>query len=232
MSAKRTGYHVFESRQARYGNRQIGVGTERGAELASHVFRCLIESPQPKENVILKYDFENALNSINRQFMLEKIFEIHPEVYKYSHSAYSQPSFLFYGDSVIKSCEGTQQGDPDSPALFSDSIQDLIDSLESKINLWYLDDGNYGNLSDDYRTVLKALKKLLKRKERWDSKLNPRNVEFFTGDITEKRRSTILASFQKILPRDQNTREIILSFLVHRSARNHKQTYWKRKLLN
>ena len=70
--------------------------------------------------------------------MLEKIFEIHPEVYKYSHSAFSQPSFLLYSDSVIKSFEGTQQGDPESPVLFSDSIQDLIDSLESKINLWYL----------------------------------------------------------------------------------------------
>ena len=87
--------------------------------------------------------------------MLEKVCEIHPEVHKYSHSAYSQPSFLFYGDSVIKSCEGTQQRDPESPALFSDSIQDLIDSLKSKINLWYLDDGNLG---DDYRTVLKDFK--------------------------------------------------------------------------
>ena len=79
--------------------------------------------------------------------MLEKVFEIHPEVYNYSHLAYSQPSFLFYSDSAIKSFEGTQQGDPESPALFSDSIQDLIGSLESKINSWYLDDGN---LSDDY----------------------------------------------------------------------------------
>ena len=66
--------------------------------------------------------------------MPEKVFENHPEVYKHSHSAYNQPSF-FYCDSVIKSCEGTQQGDPESPALFSDSIQDLIESLESKINL-------------------------------------------------------------------------------------------------
>ena len=49
--------------------------------------------------------------------MLEKTFEIHPEVYKYSHWAYSQRSSL-YGGSVIKSCEGTQQGDPESPVLF------------------------------------------------------------------------------------------------------------------
>ena len=86
-----------------------------------------------------------------------------------------------------------------SPALFPDYIQDLVESLESKINLWYLADGI---LSDDYRTVLKDLKKLLKRKERWDSKLNPRNVKgwVFNCDITEKRRSTILGSFQKLCP--------------------------------
>ena len=136
LSAECAGYHGFESRPARYGKRQVGVGTKRVAELASHIFRCLIESPQPKENVILKIDSENVFNSINRQFMLGKVFEIHPEVHKYSHSAYSQPSFLFFcGDSVMTSCEGTQQGDPESPVLFSDSIQDLIDSLESKINL-------------------------------------------------------------------------------------------------
>ena len=230
LSAKCAGYHVFESRQARYGNRQVGVGTKRGAELASHVFRCLIESPQPKENVILKIDFENAFNSINRQFMLEKVFEIHPEVYKYSHSAYSQPSCLFYGDSVIKSCEGTQQGDPESPALFSDSIQDLIDSLESKINLWYLDDGN---LSDDYRTVLKDLKKIVEAERTLGFKIKPTKCEiFFPGDITEKRRSTILASFKNFAPGSKHQRKMNLSFLVHRSVPNHKQTYWKRKFLN
>ena len=41
---------------------------------------------------------------------------------------------------------------------FSDSIQDLIDSLESKINLWCLDGGNS---SDDYRTVPKDLKNIV-----------------------------------------------------------------------
>ena len=44
--------------------------------------------------------------------MLQKTFGIHPEVYKYSHSGYSQPS-SFYDDSVNKSCGGTQQGDPE-----------------------------------------------------------------------------------------------------------------------
>ena len=81
LSAKCAAYHCFKSRQARYGSRQVGVGTKRGAELASHIFRCLRESPQPKENVILKIDIENAFNLINRQFFLEETFERHHEVY-------------------------------------------------------------------------------------------------------------------------------------------------------
>ena len=56
LSAKCAGYHVFESRQARYGSRQVGVGTKRGAELSSHVFRCLIEGPAQR-----KRKFENWL---------------------------------------------------------------------------------------------------------------------------------------------------------------------------
>ena len=56
LSTKCAAYHVSESRQARYGNRQVGVGTKRGAELASQVFRCLIENPSPK-----KRNFENWL---------------------------------------------------------------------------------------------------------------------------------------------------------------------------
>ena len=51
LSAKCAIYHVFEWCQARYGNRQVGVGTKRGAELASHVFRCLIENPSSKKTL-------------------------------------------------------------------------------------------------------------------------------------------------------------------------------------
>ena len=48
LSAKGASYNVFETRQTRYGSRRVVVGTKRGAELASHVFRCLTESPRPK----------------------------------------------------------------------------------------------------------------------------------------------------------------------------------------
>ena len=47
---------------------------------------------------------------------------------------------------------------------------------------------------------MKDLKKKLNRKKQRDSNLNPKNANFFLDDITEKRRSTILASFQKFCP--------------------------------
>ena len=90
---------------------------------------------------------------------------------------YSQPSFLLYGDSVIKSYEGTQQGDSESPVLFPDFIQDLIHSLESKINLWYLDDGNLG---DENRTVLEDLKKIDGAEKTLGLKIKPKKFDFFS----------------------------------------------------
>ena len=102
--------------------------------------------------------------------------------------------------------------------MFSDSIQDLIDSLESKINLWYLDDGN---LSDDYRTVLKDLRKIVEAEKTLGLKINPKKCELFIlGDVTVKRRSTILASFEKICPGIKTPTKEELTFLVHRSVRN------------
>ena len=49
-------------------------------------------------------------------------------------------------------------------------------NLQSKINLWYLDDGN---LSDDYRTVLKDLKKTVGAERTLGLKIKPTKCEFF-----------------------------------------------------
>ena len=61
----------------------------------------------------------------------------------------------FFTDSVMFSEDGTQQVDPEAPPLFAETIQTLVKQLESKINIWYLDDEN---LADDYMVVLRGLK--------------------------------------------------------------------------
>ena len=51
-------------------------------------------------------------------------------------------------------------------------------------------------------------KKMLKRKKTLVLIIKPTKCEIlFHGDITEKRRSTVLASFQKLCPSDQNTKD-------------------------
>ena len=76
--------------------------------------------------------------------MLNHVYSTRPELYNYTHCAYGKPSYLFNGSSVIISEDGTQQGDPEAPPLFVETIHTLVKQLESKINIWYLDDGNLG----------------------------------------------------------------------------------------
>ena len=113
----------------------------------------------PKFTILLKLDFKNAFNSLNRETMQKYVHSNRLELYNYTHCAYSKPSKLFYGCSNIMSEDGTQQGDPEALPLFAETIQTLVKQLESKINIWYLDDGN---LAVDYKIILRDLKNILK----------------------------------------------------------------------
>ena len=42
--------------------------------------------------------------------------------------------------------DGTPQGDPRASSLFVETIQTLVKQLESKINIWCLDDGNSADI--------------------------------------------------------------------------------------
>ena len=74
-------------------------------------------------------DFKNGFNSLNRETMLIHIYSNRPELYNYTHCAYGEPSYLFYGSSVKMSEDGTQQGDPETPPLFAETIHTLVKQL-------------------------------------------------------------------------------------------------------
>ena len=103
-------------------------------------------------------DFKNDFNSLERDKLLDTVFRMRRQIYNYTYSAYSETSHLFLGDKVNQSQEDCQQGDPEGPALFSDTIQDIVIRMVSQYNVRYLDDGN---LSDHYRTVLEDLKRII-----------------------------------------------------------------------
>jgi hypothetical protein len=117
-------------------------------EAAVHTSRVYLNH-LPNEKAMLKVDFRNAFNSIRRDKMLKAVEQYVPDLLPFVFSAYSSPSILLWNGVQILSAEGIQQGDPLGPMLFCLTIQELVSSLSSEFNVFYLDDGTIGgNLAD------------------------------------------------------------------------------------
>ena len=82
----------------------------------------------------VKLDFRNAFNSIHRDKMLASVLSLCPSLYPFVYSSYSSPSSLFWGNEVILSAEGVQQGDPLGPLLFCITHHDAAGSVMLTIN--------------------------------------------------------------------------------------------------
>ena len=89
--------------------------------------------------------------------------------------------------------DGTQQGDTEAPPLFAETIHTQVKQLESKINIWYLDDGN---LADDYKVVLRKIFWNRNKFTAWAWTL--RSANFVLAPFISTQYSSILTQFQKI----------------------------------
>ena len=136
---------------------QLGVGTPSGSEAALHATRKYIEATQTPK-VLLKIDLKNAFNTIRRDKLLTAVREHLPDAYHLLHQAYGGNRLLFHGESLITSATGIQQGDVLGPGLFALTIDELIKSITSELNIWFLDDGTLG---DTVPNVLANLDMLL-----------------------------------------------------------------------
>ena len=148
--------------------------------------------------VILKIDFKNAFNSISPNKFLSLIHERYPGLYPYTHAAYDSASHLFIGDSALSSDEGGQQGDPEAPPNFCDTVNEFTHKVESELNLWYLDDGNLGG---DYAIVLPDFRMIISESAKLGLEVRPDKCEqYFSGNSSETQKSLILSEFNKISP--------------------------------
>ena len=142
---------------------QLGVGTPGGCEAAVHSARRYLSS-MPDGHAFVKLDFSNAFNNISRSSMLSSIRDRLPELFSYCFSSYGNSSFLFFGDRIILSQEGTQQGDPLGPLIFCNTIHPLLASLSSELNIDYLDDVTLGgpldNVASDVCQIISAGKSI------------------------------------------------------------------------
>jgi Reverse transcriptase (RNA-dependent DNA polymerase) len=142
--ASRCANTMGTSRLATYFNPiQLGVGTSGGCEAAVHAARRYL-SNMPEGHVLVKLDFKNAFNCLERPRMLSAVADRLPELYPYCYASYHKPSILFYGSYRILSQMGPQQGDPIGPLLFSNTIQPMLEDVHSDLRLAYLDDVTLG----------------------------------------------------------------------------------------
>ena len=101
LVAKCAGNRIMQAMAELLRPKQLGYGIPRGAEAAVHAARIYLHNLQP-QHLILKLDFRNAFNCLHRDKMLAAVREMVPELYPLIHSAYSHPSSLFFGESVLK----------------------------------------------------------------------------------------------------------------------------------
>jgi hypothetical protein len=107
------------------------VTTKLGCEAAIHTTRTFVNNDQNRGKVLLKLDFKNAFNSVERDCILKEVQCHTPLLYPYLYQCYRNPSTLFFGDHFISSSVGAHQGDPCGPMIFSLAIQPIIFSLDS-----------------------------------------------------------------------------------------------------
>ena len=131
-----------------FSPRQVGVAVKGGCEAAVHATRRYIENMSP-DHVVAKLDFYNAFNCLDRGYMLDKVAEVIPEIHKFCCLSYSQPSTLQFGDYIISSEVGVQQGDPLGALLFCIGLHPILNATSSELTIGYMDDVTLGGLGAD-----------------------------------------------------------------------------------
>ena len=93
---------------------------------------------------ILQVDCRNAFNCLNRSVMLQAFQARCPEALPYIETCYAEVSPLYFGQKVLLSAAGVQQGDPVGPAAFALGLQGVVEQVSPMVDwqAWYLDDGH------------------------------------------------------------------------------------------
>src|SRR6218665_2499794 len=148
-------------REARFffARLQVGVAVTGGGEAAIHASRSFVTN-MTEDEIFVKLDFANAFNTLRRDTMLQMVYDIIPEIYEFTHQAYSADSELQFGPFVVRSQMGPQQRDPLGPLLFSLPLQPVLLSMRSGFRIGYLDDLSLGGKKDDVRQDIALIENL------------------------------------------------------------------------
>ena len=121
------------------GSLQLCAGQIAGTEAAVHAVRSSFDSENCE--ALLLVDASNAFNSLNRQTALRNIRKQCPPLATVLINSYRAETDLFVDGEVIKSSEGTTQGDPLAMPMYALATIPLIKRLNQGANqVWYADD--------------------------------------------------------------------------------------------
>ena len=126
--------------------RQVGVAVSAACESVVHSVRDLISSHSHRTDMaVLKVDFSNAFNLIDRHTFIKEVRTKMPHIFNWIWYCYGSESILDYDNFTINSSCGVQQGDPLGPLLFSLALAKLTTRIDQASQLlfhvWYCDDG-------------------------------------------------------------------------------------------
>lgn len=128
-----------------FAGRNFGVGCPGGVEVVAHSLRQVLSLKRGSGLALLKIDFKNAFNLIERSAFVPDVARMFPGLSRWTYWCYSSPSLLLYDHSrPFFSQSGVQQGDPLGPLYFCCGIASIVEAIESLApvyNKWYMDDG-------------------------------------------------------------------------------------------
>lgn len=102
---------------------RLSCGTSPGAEIVANIFGDFLEK------VILKMDFKHAFHSHKRHQILI-VFSKRRQMFDYRVSSYNRSSNLLMVEHIVSSQHGCEL-DLEGPAVFSNTIQDLMKQTSS-----------------------------------------------------------------------------------------------------
>lgn len=108
--------------------RQVGVKTRGGTEAVIHSVQAILNNPAIPANSkwVVQIDFKNAFNTIDRSTFLAEVRKCLPGLSAFVEWCYGANSRLVFGEDIIYSSTGVQQGDPLGPLLFAICLHLLI----------------------------------------------------------------------------------------------------------
>ena len=159
LTAKCLCYDVREPAKEWLCPLQVGVATRNGTEAIVHTVRRWVQrhAGQP-DHVLLKIDFSNAFNTVDRAALLRETRLRLPGLSPWAEWCYGHHSRLLFQGTALSSEAGVQQGDPLGPLLFALALQPALlaagsgpAALRPPLVVAYLDDvcmaGTYQQVS-------------------------------------------------------------------------------------